>query len=120
MDGTGMDLIGARILGPDLSEIIEDTGRASRPRVWGLGGSPATGGALILFAADTGRIASVYAIGDAALGVATRAGVAGGQLTLRGPFVAAWDARDRNRNLLESPVTEILVQAKTGRVLSAH
>jgi Tol biopolymer transport system component len=117
----GGELVGLKITASRIDNVQEDLGRGLAPRTWDLRGPPNTGAALVLLSTATGRITSVVASADKALATDdTRAERSGGRVTLRGSFTAARDACDPQRNLAPEPVREVVLDARSGKVLAVR
>lgn len=123
LSNLGSRLAGVRVTATRINNVQQDQGPGLSPRLWDLQGTPNTGAALIFFAAQTGRITSVIASADRALGDegATGDGVAraaGGRIILRGAFVAAYNADEPSRDLIRTAVEEIALDADAGTVVA--
>ncbi len=123
INNIGMELVGMKVTAGRINQVVEDNGRGRLPRVWDVTGPPKTGAVLVFFFVHSGRITSVIASGDSALGAAgftdeTTAECVSGKAVLTGSFVAAYDARDSGHNLVQGEAHEVVLDARSGEVLS--
>ena len=114
-------LAAVRTSGRYVKGFKEDMGFGKDPVLWELRAKPITTNALVLLSVETGRIASIIASSETiASGVSDAVAEPGGQLVLRGAFTQAYSAADPSRNLISGSATEVVVDERTGAVLSAH
>lgn len=114
-------LAAVRTSGRYVKGFKEDMGSGADPVLWELRAKPLTTNALVLLSVETGRIASIIASSETiASGVGDVVADAGGQVVLRGAFTQAYSAADPSRNLVSGSATEVVVDERTGAVLSAH
>jgi WD40-like Beta Propeller Repeat len=118
LTGLGSGLAGCKITVSRINSVQEDAGVGLPPIAWGLEGSPNPGAVLILFAADTGKVASVIAVTDSEAAVVPR--LVGDHLVLRGRFGAAWDARTPGRDRVGRQAGTLVLDARTGAIVSVR
>ncbi len=123
INNIGIDLVGMKVTAGRINQVVEDNGRSRPPRIWDVTGPPKTGAVLVFFSAHSGRIASVTASSDSTLSEAgatadTTVQCVSAKAVLRGSFTAAYDARDPGRNLVEGEAHEVVLDARSGEVLS--
>jgi len=117
----GSRVAGCRVTASKINDVQEDMGRGNRAKVWDFSGSTTNIGAvLVFFSAVTGKVTSVIASADTALDAAdaTMAQQRGGQIVVRGDFVAVYSAGDPRTNLAPRPVREVILDAATGAMES--
>jgi Tol biopolymer transport system component len=120
LEDLGSRLAGCKITAGRIIDVQEDMGRGSPPKVWDLTGPRNAGAVLVFFSAATGRVTSVIASSDTALNAADAimAQQRGGQIVVRGDFLAVYSAHDPRTNLAARPVREVMLDAATGAVES--
>ena len=116
----GSQVAGCRVTASKINDVQEDVGRGNRAKVWDFSGSTNIGAVLLFFSAATGKVTTVIASSDTALDAAdaTMAQQRGGQIVVRGDFVAVYSARDPRTNLAPRPVREVVLDATTGAMES--
>lgn len=119
LSGLGAYLVGARILGTNIRQVLEDRGRGLAPRVWQVSGTPNTGGILIYWSAETGKVASVLVTADTALSDSA-ATVSSGRVIVQGSFPEVYSARDPARNLVVGNAREVVLNSRTGEVMQVR
>jgi dipeptidyl aminopeptidase/acylaminoacyl peptidase len=112
----GTYLAGVEITGNNIRQVVEDVGRGLPARIWPVYGAPMTGGVLIFFSGDTGKVSSVLAGSDTAL-ADTPAQLSGGRVLVRGSFTEVYSAKDGGRNLVSGSTKQVALDSRTGEVV---
>jgi TolB protein len=113
----GIELAGAKITGAAIQSVIEDMGRGIPTRTWAVSASPATRAVLVFWSGETGKVTSVIASSDTALGSEDAAKLAGGRVVVTGNFAQVRSAEAPERNLAASPATRVELDGRTGEVV---
>jgi len=120
---TGGSLVGMKITADSIRRLLEDMGPRQPVRSWNVAGPPPGGALLVFFSATTGRVRTVLVTGDTSLAMPgacspTTTQLAGGRLVVQAPIVQACDARDPGRSLLAAPTRQVVLDARTGQIVS--
>ncbi len=116
MPELGPQLVGAKVTAAAISKVLEDMGRGLPTREWLLTKSPATGGVLVFFRLDTGRVASVIGVADTATDAVTS--VSGGHVVLNGAFVDVLTTDGEATRVVAGSARRVELSARTGEVVA--
>jgi hypothetical protein len=72
---------------------------------------------LVFWSGETGKVTSVIASSDTALGSEDAAKLAGGRVVVTGNFAQVRSAEAPERNLAASPATRVELDGRTGEVV---